>query len=171
MADEIHALTWSLAIELLDANFHFRIPGKSDGEKSSYRAAPNGPELHVWLEGNQVCIELPVAVASLKDVCRLGASSSEKTYRYSVSTIEQLLECIQALTTVSKNEITPVAAKALRESKKTMNVKLPLNSILYGPPGTGKTYSVVRKRSTVPCCQPAYSAVIGRRGSSSSIRL
>ena len=28
-----------------------------------------------------------------------------------------------------------------------------------------------RKRSTVPCCQPAYSAVIGRRGSSSSIRL
>jgi 5-methylcytosine-specific restriction enzyme B len=144
MADENQALSWDKAVQLLDANFYFRASVGTSGR--SYRASPNGPTLKIFLVGQVLEVEMPQEVASLSGN-RL--SSPGQSVRYAVSTVGQLLNCINMLT---KNVITNVANKTMHEAERgnvSMGVKQPLNTILYGPPGTGKTYSVVLKAMSI----------------------
>lgn len=144
MVDENQALTWDKAVQLLDANFHFRASVEAAGR--SYRASPNGPALKVFLVGQAFEVELPQEVDSLSEN-RL--SSPGQSIRYVVSTVGQLLSCIRAL---RKSVITDVAYETVYESEggdASMGIKQPLNTILYGPPGTGKTYSVVLKAMSI----------------------
>lgn len=144
MVDENQALTWDKAVQLLDANFHFRASVGSSGR--SYRASPNGPTLKIYLVGQHFEVEMPQEVDSLSG-SRLSLHG--QSIRYAVSTVGQLLNCISVLT---KNVITDVASKTAHEPEKgnfSMGVKQPLNSILYGPPGTGKTYSLVLKALSI----------------------
>lgn len=144
MVDENQALTWDKAVQLLDANFHFRASVGSTGR--SYRASPNGPTLKIFLVGQVFEVEMPQEVDSLSG-SRLSLPG--QSIRYAVSTVGQLLNCISVLT---KNVITDVAHKTTHEPERgnvSMGVKQPLNTILYGPPGTGKTYSVVLKALSI----------------------
>ena len=142
MGGDAQALTWELAIELLDANFHFRSATQTFGTRRSYRTSPNGPQLRVWSEGPMVLVELPQAVTSFQ-----GEIPEQRTsggFRYQVRTIEQLLKCIATLAKVAVTEIRPKIEEKVNESEENMSVSAPLNSILYGPPGTGKTYKTAQ---------------------------
>lgn len=144
MVDENQALTWGKAVQLLDANFHFRASVGTNGR--SYRASPNGPALKIFLVGQVLEVEMPTEVNSLS-AGRLSLRG--ECIRYAVSTVGQLLNCIGVLT---KNVIADVAHHMTHEpirENNSMGVKQSLNTILYGPPGTGKTYSVVLKALSV----------------------
>ncbi len=144
MVDENQALTWDIAVQLLDANFHFR--ASIGPNERSYRATPNGPALKIFFVDQLFEVEIPQKVSSLPG-SRL--SFPGKSIRYAVSTVGQLLDCIRVLT---QNVITDIAYKTAPESVRgnvSMGVKQPLNTILYGPPGTGKTYSVVLKALSI----------------------
>jgi 5-methylcytosine-specific restriction protein B len=143
MVDENKTLTWNLAVQLLDANFHFRAQVGVEGR--SYRASPNGAALQISQNGQNLEVQLPVEVASLSG-SRL--SGTGHNYRYAVSTVRQLLNCIRVLTNDVKTDMVQEMAEP-GNMKVNMGIKLPLNTILYGPPGTGKTYSVVLKAMSI----------------------
>ena len=142
MVDERQRLTWELAIQLLDTNFHFRSTVQEPGSRRSYRASPNGSELRIWTEGKVFLVELPTTIPEF-----LGEISEQKTLtgvRYQVLTVGQLLKCIATLAEVVTTEIQPQIENKVNEPEAKMTIHAPLNSILYGPPGTGKTHKTAQ---------------------------
>lgn len=144
MAVENQALTWDLALQLLDANFPIRVPAGVGGR--SYREAPNRPELKILKAGQAFEVELPIEAAALSSI---KISSPGQSFRYAVSTANQLISCIQVLKKDLKTDLAPVKSAKPLEVESGMESKQPLNTILYGPPGTGKTYSVVLKAMSI----------------------
>lgn len=142
MVDEQQVLTWKLASQLLDANFHFRSQGQGTGESRSYRAAPNGPELRIWSERSAFFIELPSSVSAFQGV--LLEQKTLSGFRYEVKTVAHLITAIASLTNVVIKEIPIHEHGGVDELKEKMGMRAPLNSILYGPPGTGKTHKTAQ---------------------------
>ncbi|WP_324256017.1 McrB family protein [Niveibacterium sp. 24ML] len=144
MVDENQTLTWDAAVQLLDANFHFRAPAGTTGR--TYRASPNGPALTISQAGQALEVQLPKKVDSLAGE---PLSLPGQSIRYSVSTVGELLHCIGVLTDNVKKDVAYKTAHEFETGNSGMAVKQPLNTILYGPPGTGKTYSVVLKALSI----------------------
>lgn len=142
MVDEQQVLTWKLASQLLDANFHFRSHGQGTGESRSYRASPNGPELRIWSERSAFFIELPSSVSAFQGV--LLEQKTLSGFRYEVKTVANLLTAIASLTKVVVKEIPIHEHGDMDEPKEKLGMRAPLNSILYGPPGTGKTHKTAQ---------------------------
>jgi 5-methylcytosine-specific restriction protein B len=141
MADKSLRLSWDEAIQVLDANFHFRTPTRLPRERRSYRASPNGASLDIWQEDDSIFIELPVQISTLSTLSKNEVSGR---YRYSISDMNGLLEGIKALEgkAVSTTR-TPTASQTKEEPSSSMDTAR--NVILYGPPGTGKTYKTVER--------------------------
>lgn len=142
MVDEQQGLTWDLATRLLDANFHFRSSAQGSNAQRSYRTSPNSPELRIWSEGKSFIIELPTPISAFhKEVTKPKTIGS---FRYEITTAEQLLKGIATLKEVVRSDIQLQANDGIHDPIQGVKMQVPLNSILYGPPGTGKTYKTAQ---------------------------
>lgn len=141
MVGKSEVVTWDLAIQMLDANFHFRSPHEGAGGRRSYRISSNGPALDIWMEQGGIMVEIPVEVPALNEH-RMKTSMfiDNNRFLYSITDKYGLLETIKALNGQAKDMKQAEYPIFPEEESSVIKVETARNIILYGPPGTGKTY-------------------------------
>lgn len=141
MVDKENALTWDLAIQLLDANFNFRSANQGEGGRRSYRFSPNGSALDIWLEQGGIMTETPLEVAILRGVqVKSGSPSVNNRFLYLITDKSAVVEIIKAMNGLAKDLKLAPPQILINESARASNMETMRNIILYGPPGTGKTF-------------------------------
>jgi 5-methylcytosine-specific restriction protein B len=146
MEDKDQVLTWNVATQILDANFHFRTPVRETGGRRSYRNTPNGPALEIWEESGSVFVNMPVDIQSLRErQVKKGDGTGSQNFRYLIADQTSLLECIKALNGKTNDLKISHKKEEVSEMKNSPDIETAQNIILYGPPGTGKTYQTAER--------------------------
>lgn len=145
MVDKEKLLTWDLAIQLLDANFHFRSANQGERGRRSYRFSPNGSALDIWMENGGIMIEIPLEVPVLnRHRVSGGYPVLNNRFLYSIADRSAFLEIIKAINGQAKDLKLAESQILLKEEASSSNMETARNIILYGPPGTGKTYKTAK---------------------------
>lgn len=130
---------WSLALSLLDANFHFRSASGVDGGRRSYRLEPNAPSIDIWLDHGMPVIEMPIVVPALAARLEPQAATTER-FQYRIGEFADLVTALTQLTGMPLVHGEQAPEPAANEATPNTPMSTSTNTILYGPPGTGKTY-------------------------------
>lgn len=137
MADEINWPLWQAALELLDANFHFRSVRGITPPSRSYRLEPNASPIDIEFNNDVIVIKKALVVPQLSHRLPAHDMDGALSHRYRIvelADLELAISRMKGRSPVSGSSPSP--SLLLPESAPERHMKAPTNTILYGPPGT-----------------------------------
>ncbi|MDR5761474.1 AAA family ATPase [Caballeronia sp. LZ035] len=140
MAAEVDWPLWHAALDLLDANFHFRSVRDTAPTRRSYRLEPNAAPIDIEFKNDVIAIEMALAVPGLSHCLLAHDTDGASSHRYRIVKLADLELAISRMKGQSPVSVPSPTSTALPDSAPEHRMKSPTNTILFGPPGTGKTY-------------------------------